>query len=82
MALAVAPRREQPPRQGAARAEQQQNAEQRGSQGSHRSPLYPLPDPLSPLETQYNPLKPLLGPPDFGLWDLWLSESYHPMGTA
>ena len=43
----------------------------------HRTPLHP-PDPLSPLKTQYNPLKPLLGPPDFGLRDLRLSESYHP----
>ena len=67
MARAVAPRHEQPPRQGAARAELQQNAEQRGSQGSHRTPLHPLTDPLGPLKTQYNPLKPLLGPPDFGL---------------
>jgi hypothetical protein len=53
-----------------------------GSHGSHRTPLHPLTDPLGPLKTQYNPLKPLLGPPDFGLWDLWLSESYHPRGTA
>ena len=25
--------------------------------------------------------KILLGPPDLGLWDLWLSESYHPRCT-
>ena len=41
--------------------------------------MHPLPDPLGPLKPQqYNPLKTLLGPPDFGLRDLWLSESYHP----
>ena len=40
--------------------------------------MHPLPDPLGPLKTQYNPLEPLPGPPDFGLRDLWLSESYHP----
>ena len=34
--------------------------------------------PGHPLETQYNPLETLLGPPDFGLRDFWLSESYHP----
>ena len=40
--------------------------------------MHPLEDPQDPLKTQYNPLKSLLGPPDFGLQDLWLSESYHP----
>ena len=40
--------------------------------------MHPLPDPLGPLKTQYNLLKPLLGPPDIGLRDLWLSGSYHP----
>ena len=40
--------------------------------------MHPLTDPLGPLKTQYNPLKPLLGPPDFGPRDRWLSESYHP----
>jgi hypothetical protein len=45
---------------------------------SHGTPLHPLEDPRDPLKTQYNPLKPLLGPPDFGLRDLWLSGSYHP----
>jgi hypothetical protein len=34
--------------------------------------------PGHPLKTQYNPLQTLLGPSDFGLGDLWLSESYHP----
>jgi hypothetical protein len=38
----------------------------------------PGPVPWDPLKTQYNTLKTLLGPPDFGLRDLWLSESYHP----
>jgi hypothetical protein len=40
--------------------------------------LHPLEDPRDPLKTQYNPLKNLLGPPDFGLRDLWLTGSYHP----
>ena len=40
--------------------------------------MHPLEDPQGPLKTQYNPLKSLLGPPDFGLQDLWLSASYHP----
>jgi hypothetical protein len=39
--------------------------------------LHPLEDPRDPLKTQYNPLKTLLGPPDFGLRNLRLSESYH-----
>ena len=40
--------------------------------------MHPLEDPQGPLKTQYNPLKSLLGPPDFGLQEFWLSESYHP----
>ena len=40
--------------------------------------MHPLEDPRDPLKTQYNPLETLLGPPDFGLRDLWLSKSYHP----
>ena len=40
--------------------------------------MHPLEDPRDPLKAQYNTLKTLLGPPDFGLRDLWLSESYHP----
>ena len=40
--------------------------------------MHPLDDPRDPLKTQYNPLKFLLGRLDFGLRDLWLSESYHP----
>ena len=36
--------------------------------------MHPLEDPQGPLKTKYNPLKSLLGPPDFGLQDLWLSE--------
>ena len=33
---------------------------------------------MDPLKTQYNPLKTLLGPPDFGVRGLWLSERCHP----
>jgi hypothetical protein len=33
---------------------------------------------VDPLKTQYNPLKTLLGPPDFGVRGLWLSERCHP----
>ena len=46
--------------------------------GSHGTPSHLLEDPRDPFKTQYNPLKTRLGPPDFGLRDLWLSESYHP----
>ena len=38
--------------------------------------LHPLEDPRDPLKTQYNPLNNYLGlPRDFGLRDLWLSET-------
>ena len=49
-----------------------------GSRGSHSARTLAQ-DPRGPLKTQYTPLKILLGPPDFGARDLWLSLSYHPM---
>ena len=44
--------------------------------------MHHLEDPQGPLKTQYNPLKSLLGPPDFGLQDRWLSEAYHHRSPA
>ena len=40
--------------------------------------MTPLRTPGTLSSPSYNPLKTLLGPPIFGLRDLWLSESYHP----
>ena len=59
------------------RAHRQQGCKLKVSRGSHGTPLQPLEDLRDPLKTQYNPLRTLLGPPDCGLQDLWLSGSYH-----
>ena len=48
------------------------------TQGAPGSLCTLLDNPLDPFKTQYNPLNVLRGPPDFGLRDLCLSESYHP----
>jgi hypothetical protein len=48
------------------------------SRGSHGGPTGVPSGPRAPSPDSLKRTKPLRGPPDFGLRDLWLSGSYHP----
>ena len=52
-----------------------------GSRGSHRTPSSPVRTPGTLPRPSITHCKPLLGPPDFDLRDLWLSGSYHPRSS-